>query len=159
MPISLSRRSFLRGLFTAPIVVGAPELLVARPALPREPYVKAGTTVSYVGLALHPAPTFTGSRIVMEILPWNGRFYPVVLDTNGYRTPRDTETFPDHDLSDFRAEVPDRFWSAHSFDEWPNVHAWVRHQRYGEHPSVMLARMDAVRRGHPWPAAFAGIEI
>jgi hypothetical protein len=153
--MDFSRRNFLRGLVAVPILVGMPKLLVARPSLPREPFVRARDSVNYIGLALHPAPTFQGGRIVMEILPWNGQFYPVVLNNGYYGKHSGTEVFPDHDLSAFRTELPPDFWLTRTVDEWPNVHAWVRHHRYGEHPDVMRARSDAVRRGLPWPAAFS----
>ena len=144
------RRNFLRGLLSVPLIVGMPSLLVPRPALPRGPYVKAGTTVGFIGLALHPAPTFIGSRHVSEVLPWNGRFYPCLLWNNCYGRHRATDMFPDHDLSDMNAEVPARFWASHSVEEWPNVHAWIRHRRFGEHPSVMRARIHAAHTGGPW---------
>lgn len=148
--MEITRRFFLRGLLAVPIVVGAPKLLVARPPLPREPYVKARQPVSYIGLALHPAPTFIGSQIVKSVGEWNGQFYPVVLDTGLFGSRREYETFPDHDLSDFLAELPQNFWHTCSTHEWPNVHSWVRHQRFGEHPSVMRAKLDRI---FPWVLA------
>jgi hypothetical protein len=59
--------------------------------------------------------------------------------------------FPDHDLALLREEVPHRFWHNHTFEEWPNVHSWVRWKRFGEHPDVMRARHAAVVNGTPWP--------
>lgn len=153
--MNFSRRNFLRGILSVPIVVGLPEKLVPRPSLVREPFVRTGTTVSYIGLALHPAPTFIGSRIVKLVMPWNGAFYPIVLD-NGYMgSHTGTEIFSDHDLSDFQSEIPPKFWHTRSVEDWPNVHAWVRYKRYGEHPDVMRARSFAIRSGTPWPLNFA----
>lgn len=148
--ITITRRLFLRGLISVPIAVGLPHLLEAR-TLHRQPYVRPGQVVDYIGLNLHPSPTFIGGAIVGEVGDWDGEAYPCRL-VFGYGRHQEVMTFPDHDLALLREDVPRQFWGIPGNNErWPNVHAYVRWNRFGEDPAVMRARMNAARHGLPWP--------
>jgi hypothetical protein len=128
----LSRRSFLK-LAGAAAAAG-----VVSPAFtpPRAPYVKLHETVSYIGLARHPAPTFIGATTVRHIGQWDNVGYPCTLELQApYNPPRMMEArFYDCDLSNLLRDVPDRFWDIDRRLRYPNVHAYVREQRYGEDP-------------------------
>ncbi len=53
--------------------------------------------------------------------------------------------FYDTDLCNFCRELPEKFWHDPArAAKYPNVHAYVREQRYGEPVTVMLARMARV---------------
>lgn len=137
---TVSRRSFLK-LFGAATVSG---LVVPAFAVGRTPYVSKGESVSYIGLAKHPAPTFTGSTLVDEVLPWDGVGYPCRLmnQSFGCRYGPMEDLFYDTDLANFNRELPDRFWHDEERSaRYPNVHAYVREQRYGEDPIIMWRRM------------------
>ena len=60
---------------------------------------------------------------------------------------------PDHDLANFNKEIPEGFWASRENNRlYPNVHAFVRFNRFGEHPDVMRARMRAAAQGDLyWP--------
>lgn len=140
--LDLSRRRFLQ-IASAAAVVG-----VVAPALaaPRDPYVVAGEDVSFIGLALHPEPTFIGGALVREVLPWDGVGFPCVLSSGGSTNANMAHRFYDADLCNFRRELPERFWhDASRAVKYPNVHAYVREQRYGEPVTVMLAKMNRAR--------------
>lgn len=150
MTLIIQRRSFLRGLLVGSVLVGAPRLLEAS-TLQREPYVLPGETVSDISLNLYPAPGFIGTCRVVSVGEWDGKAYPVTLDMGGYRAVRETQVFPDTSLCNFLRELPERFWHSRTVGEWPNVHSWVRHRRYGESPDVMRAKMRAAAENLPWP--------
>lgn len=131
--IDLTRRRFLT-LAASAAAVG---LIVPAFTPPRTPYVKVGTSVSYIGLGLYPEPIFSGSGLVREIHEWDGIGYPVTLGDQGYHYPPRTMShrFYDSDLSDMLVDVPKGFW--HHKPNWaryPNVHAYIRELRYGEDP-------------------------
>lgn len=133
----ISRRSFLA-------LLGAS--LVPIPAFTegRAPYVIAGETASYIGLAKYPAPGFIGSAIVDEVLPWDGVGYPVRMMNQSFGPaygPME-HLFYDTDLCNFRRELPDNFWHCPERSaRYPNVHAYVREQRYGEDPIISWRRL------------------
>lgn len=133
----LNRRDFLK-LSAAAVAVG-----IAIPAFAagREPYVQEGEGVIHIGLA----GGFTGGAIVKEVLPWDGVGYPCVVWDQGFHTPRRTMPEPiyDTDLCASLSEISNDFWSRHDYREYPNVHAWVREQRYGEDPRTFWQRRDA----------------
>lgn len=140
--LHLSRRRFLQ-IASAAAVVGAVAPVLAAP---RDPYVVAGEVVSFIGLALHPEPTFIGGALVREVLPWDGVGFPCVLSDHGNATASMAHRFYDADLCNFRRELPDQFWHDPArAAKYPNVHAYVREQRYGEPVTVMLAKMNRAR--------------
>lgn len=148
--MKLTRRGFFKASAATAALSVAP---IQAFASGREPYVKFGQDVSYVGLNLHPDPCFTGSDIVTEVLPWNGECFPVLLREQRYRRDRGWSwaLFPDFDLADLD-EVPADFWGDPVNDAtWPNVHAYVRFRRFGERPEVMRARLRAAYAGLSWP--------
>lgn len=137
----VSRRSFL-GLLAA---ASAAKIIIPAFTPPREPYVQLGEDVSYVGLNLHPMPTFTGSALVREIGAWDGLGYPITLsDSPFFGGPSSMRhRYYDFDLSNFRRDLPDCFWHDPArVAKYPNVHAYVREQRFGEDVSVMRTRLD-----------------
>lgn len=139
-----SRRDFLRHVAagTALVVVPVPAFI-----LPRDPYVVVGEVVSFVGLGLHPEPTFIGGHLVREIGKWDGTGYPVTLFGNAVGPHNEDVTgFYDFDLANFNREVPAHFWhSATNQMRYPNLHAYVREMRFGEDPSVSWARLERAR--------------
>ena len=152
----VSRRSFL-GLFAA---AAASRIVVPAFTPPRQPYVRTGEPVSYVGLNLYPAPVFPGSTLVREIGEWDGIGYPVALYDQGYGNPCSmAHRFYDFDLCNFNRDVPERFWHDRARRErYPNVHAYIREQRFGEPVSRMRERMqvallDKSERAD-WPAQY-----
>jgi hypothetical protein len=137
---TVSRRSFLMLLGAA----AASKAIVPAFAMGREPYVFVGEQVSYIGLAKYPAPVFVGTSGVREILPWDGVGFPCRLadQAAGYRDGLMTDVFYDTDLADFRRELPENFWHDEARKaRYPNVHAYVREQRYGEDPIIMWRRL------------------
>ncbi|BAQ50388.1 hypothetical protein [Methylobacterium aquaticum] len=136
----VSRRAFL-GLFAA---AAASRLVVPAFTPPRAPYVEPGQSVSYVGLNLHPQPTFIGTMRVETVGEWDGIGFPVALRDHGRYGAYDLvpHRFYDADLCDFLRELPRDFWHDRArVAKYPNVHAWVREQRFGEPVSVMRARL------------------
>ncbi len=136
----ISRRRFLQlGAAAAAASVIVPALTA-----PRTPYVVPGEVVNFIGLALHPEPTFTGGAIVGKVHEWDGLGFPCTVMNQGYGSAYGPmpHRFYDTDLCNFRRELPGGFWHDPSRrSKYPNVHAYVREQRYGEPVSVMLAKM------------------
>jgi len=129
-----TRRAFIVGTAALPLVASTAL------AVPRAPYVTDGLVVDFIGLGLHPAPTFIGGRIVRKVGAWNGEFYPCALMTQSYRDEPD-DIFPDTDLSQLRTECPADFWHDRANrDRYPNLVAYVREQRYGEDPATYYQR-------------------
>ncbi len=143
--LDLSRRRFLQlASFAA-----ASGLIVPALTPPRAPYVKPGESVNFIGLALHPEPTFTGGAFVREVLPWDGVGFPCVLTDHGNSNASMSHRFYDTDLCNFQRELPEHFWHDPArAAKYPNVHAYVREQRYGEPVTVMLDRMRRAREGY-----------
>ena len=124
--MKVSRRSFLK-LIGAAVATG-----VAVPAFAknRAPYVLVGESVSHIGRC---PGGFIGGKVVKEILPWDGCGYPVMLHSGIYGgRARPLERYYDFDLVNFRRELPERFWSLPGSKRYPNVHTYVRTQRFGE---------------------------
>ena len=146
----LSRRSFL-SLAGAAI---AAKVVIPAFTPPRAPYVVVGEPVAYIGLARRPAPTFIGSTIVRAIEDWDGVGYPCTLACQSfYRDAIMPARFYDSDLSNFLRELPDRFWwDAGRRNKYPNVHAFVREQRYGEDPEVYCRQFGLRVAAAGWEA-------
>lgn len=147
--MDISKRSLLKALAALPFVAAVPAW-----AAPRSPFVIEGEVVDSIIFHLwgeRPRPP-RGPLFVAEVLPWDGSGYPIVLMRCGWRV-EDREYFDgfyDHEWSNLRRDVPDRFWhSAANRRRYPNVHSYVREQRFGEHPSVMRRRMARNQRLGP----------
>lgn len=109
---------------------------------PRPPYVLASDNCCFIGLDFHPKPTFIGSALPKNIGRWNGRFYPVTLTQSGWELPG---IFSDADLCDFNREDLYRPWrQAQHSGRWPNLAAFARELRLGEHPKHSWAKLRAV---------------
>ena len=121
----VSRRGFLK-LIGAALAAGATIPAIAKN---RMPYVSDGEVVGYIG---HHPGGFIGCKLVHKVEPWDGVGYPVHLWTNAYGSNRKTERYYDFDLADFEREIPNGFWSLPGSKKYPNVHTWLREQRFGE---------------------------
>lgn len=134
----LNRRSFLK-LAGAATASG---LIIPAWVPPREPYVRVGQVVDYIGP--HPGG-FIGGEIVRAVGEWDRIGYPVTLMLNTYpRQPR-PERIYDFDLCVFREEVPDDFWR-HEVNQrlYNNIHTYVRTKRFGESISEAVAKLNFV---------------
>lgn len=84
------------------------------------------------------------SMLVHAIRSWDGVGYPIILARTGWRV-QDRELFEgwyDFEWSNLRRDVPAQFWQMPgAVERYPNVHAYVREQRFGEDPDVMRRRM------------------
>lgn len=122
--MKITRRSFLKSLIALAFAEG---IKIPAFAIGRQPYVNVGEVVNHIG----PAPGgFIGGQIVKSVGSWDGVGYPVTVFDNGY-PPRE-EHYYDVDLSCFRRELPDKFWWNPENEKYPNVHTWIRMQRFGE---------------------------
>jgi hypothetical protein len=136
--MNLSRRRFLK-LVSAAIAAGATIPALAKH---RAPYVRVGEGVSYIG---HHPGGFAGSQIVHKIGQWDGVGYPVLLWNNALGRNRALERYYDFDLSDFFRDVPRDFWHHQAVREkYPNVHTWVREQRFGETMIEAMRKLNFV---------------
>lgn len=137
-----TRRGFLQTIagVIGTTAVGLPVFAATRPS-----FVEEGEIV--ISLIFHMwdrprAPT--GPIWVHKILDWDGTGYPLILKTHDW-PPGGWQYYDgwyDFEWSNFRRDVPARFWAFHSTDRYPNVHSYVREKRFGEHPSVMRRIMD-----------------
>lgn len=121
----ITRRSLLKLMATT----AAAGLVVPALQSTRGPYVLPGEAASYIG---HHPGGFTGGQIVHQVLPWDGVGYPVQAWNNAFGAHRALETYYDLDLANLNREIPRNFWHDHSPRDYPNVHTWLRMQRYGE---------------------------
>lgn len=137
----ISRRGFLK-LIGAAL---ASDATVPAFAKTRLPYVSEGEVASYIG---HCPGGFIGGQLVHKIGPWDGVGYPVQCWKNAYGKNRTLERYYDFDLADFLREVPKGFWSMPGSDRYPNVHAWLREQRFGETVAEAMRNLN-----------FAGVRI
>ncbi|MDN5516467.1 MAG: twin-arginine translocation signal domain-containing protein [Pseudomonas sp.] len=133
----ITRRSFLKlvGLAAAAGVVV--------PALQsnRAPYVLPGQVATYIG---HCPGGFTGGQAVHEVLPWDGVGYPVLVWNNSFGPARQLEQYYDADLADMTRELPYRFWHAEENRKYPNVHTYIRVQRFGESMEQAIKHLNFV---------------
>lgn len=139
-----SRRGFLK---TLGALVGAGLAAPAFAAV-REPFVTEGEAVGSIVWHLWDdqliAPS--GPMIVHEVLPWDGTGYPIILRQCCYREVCDLyRGWYDFEWSNLRRDVPQQFWALPGADRYPNVHAYVREQRFGESPEVMRRIMERNR--------------
>jgi hypothetical protein len=133
----ISRRGFLK-LIGAAIASGA---AVPAFAKGRAPYVIAGQVASYIG---HCPGGFIGGQVVHSVGKWDGVGYPVQTWNNAYGKHRALETYYDFDLADFCSELPRNFWALPGSARYPNVHTWVREQRFGETVIEAMRHMNLV---------------
>ena len=122
--MKITRREFLKGLAALAVTAG---INVPAFASGRKPYVLVGEVVSHIGT--RPGG-FIGGQVVTAVGEWDGIGYPVALATNSY--PAGEETYYDVDLACFLRELPEKFWHNQEHKKYPNVHTWLRVQRYGE---------------------------
>lgn len=142
--LNVTRRAFI-GIAGAILGGGITPFALTRP---RQPFVVEGEHVDSLIFHLWDTPHApTGPLSVHEILPWDGRGYPIVLRQWNYgNNVLLFDGWYDFEWSNLLRDVPERFWqqAAHR-EKYPNVHSYVREQRFGEPPSVMAARMKANR--------------
>lgn len=127
--MSLSRRDFLKLIAASAVVAAAPAFCSTR-----SPYVTAKSNpVGYIGACTHRGHQYSGAKIVAKVHEWDGVGYPVDLKSGGYGVYNTLERYYDFELADFTKEVPDRFWwNKENSKKYPNVHAYIREQRFGE---------------------------
>lgn len=140
MAFKPSRRLFIQSV--AALVGSA--VVTPTLALGRKPFVIEGEMVDSLVWHMWDKPAAPlGSLSVAKILPWDGVGYPIILRKHGWRA-EDAEDFTgwyDFEWSNLRRDVPPNFWHTHTTDQYPNVHAYVREQRFGESPEVMRRTM------------------
>lgn len=142
----INRRDFLGTIAATPL------LSLPAPAAPiREPYVVVGEYVDSIVWHLWDKPCAPiGPVVVHEIQPWDGESYPIILSRWIYGGRRELWSgWFDHEWSNLRRDLPKDFWQTHSLNDYPNVHSYVRQQRFGEQPSVMREIMERNRRLGP----------
>jgi hypothetical protein len=133
----VSRRGFLK-LISATIASGAivPDFVKNRP-----PYVSEGEVVNYVG----PRPGgFIGGQVVNKVEVWDGIGYPVQCWNNTCGSGRAIERYYDFDLANFIRDIPHRFWANPENAKYPNVHTWIRVQRFGETIAEAMRHLNYV---------------
>jgi hypothetical protein len=135
--MNLTRRAFL-GFIGAAIAAGA---VVPAMVDLRKPYVSVGECASWVGHCPSPL-AFTGAKLVRSVGEWDGIGYPVRLEDDPFGC---AVTLYDFDLSDFRREIPARFWhDPANRARYPNVHTWLRVQRFGETVAEAMRHLNFV---------------
>lgn len=131
----ISRRGFLKLIGTA-VAAGA---VVPAMTVGRAPYVSAGEVVDYIGRA---PDGFIGGLVVHNVGAWDGAGYPVQCWNNSYPRRAEGACYYDFDLANFRREVPPGFWTLPGSKKYPNVHTWVRVQRFGESLAEAVQRLN-----------------
>lgn len=119
--MNLTRRSFFKLMAGAAVAAAIPVAFKRR-----DPYVRVGEVVDYIGPR---GKGFIGGQVVSSVGEWDGTAYPVKCWNNCYGRYRVEELYRDVDLSCFNREVPRDFWPTHSMKKWVNVHSWVRSER------------------------------
>ncbi len=133
----LTRRSFLKLIGIA----AAASAVVPALQLGRNPYVVAGEVVDYIG---HCPGGFIGGCAVVEVHPWDGVGYPVDVRPNCYGVHAKLERYYDADLANMQREVPYKFWQDPSNKKYPNVHTYIRVQRFGESMAEAINHLNFV---------------
>ncbi|MDP3978348.1 MAG: twin-arginine translocation signal domain-containing protein [Pseudomonas sp.] len=133
----LTRRSFLKlvGIATAASAV-VPALQFGR-----EPYVFDGDLVSYIG---HHPGGFGGACSVTKVHPWDGVGFPVDVRNNCFGEHAAVVRYYDADLADMARELPGRFWRNPDHQRFPNVHTYIRMQRFGESMDEAVRHLNFV---------------
>lgn len=136
--LAISRRVFLK-LFATATAAG---VLVPAMEINRKPYVTPGETVNWVGKG-PSGMSFTGGKLVQEVLPWDGVGYPVKLHNGCYGKSAELEEYYDFDLANFNREIPDKFWwSESNRKKYNNVHTYLREQRFGETTAEAVSNLN-----------------
>jgi hypothetical protein len=136
----LTRRSFLKLMGVA----AAAGVVVPSLQFGRDPYVVKGEVVSYIG---HHPGGFLGGCSVVEIHPWDGVGYPVDVRPNAFGAHVQPARYYDADLANMLRELPDRFWHNPAHRKYPNVHTYVRVQRFGETMEQAVRHLNFVTAG------------
>lgn len=123
--MNTTRREFLLLLAWFFALLGIPAF---RPN--RAPYLKKGDVSSWLGHC-PDALSFIGGKLVLEVLPWDGVGFPCVLLSQGFPGRPEYETVYDFDLFTTR-DYPYHFWREAESERYPNVHTYIRMQRFGE---------------------------
>lgn len=143
--MGISRRSFLK-------LIAASAAIAASPAFSsqRLPYVDINSgVVSYIGVK---GKGFIGAKIVIKVHDFDGVGYPVEVNYSMSRNL--SETYYDFDLSDIQKDVPDKFWwNKENCDKYPNVHTYVREQRFGE---SVFEDIEKMQNDRPLPRGWDG---
>lgn len=145
-----TRRGFLQALGALVGTGLAAPAFAAR----RDPFVEVGEHVDSIVFHLwdeHRPIAPTGPLAVHAVGEWDGTGYPITLRQFNYgRPPTLYDGWYDFEWSNLRRDVPAQFWhSPARRDRYPNVHSYVREQRFGEDPDVMRRIMDANRLRGP----------
>jgi hypothetical protein len=131
----LNRREFFK-IVTALIA----STVIPAFAYPRQPYVKVGDVVNYIGY--HPGG-FIGGQLVTQIFDWDGTGYPVIFEQRWKERP--SPTYYDFDLSNFLVDIPKDFWHDEEHcKRYNNVHTYVRMQRFGESVEQAVEHLNFV---------------
>jgi hypothetical protein len=134
----LTRRSFL-SLIGAALAAGA---IVPAMVERRKPYVAFGEVVSWVGHC-PSQDAFIGGKLVRAMGEWDGVGYPVRLEDDAFGRP--ARPVYDFDLCAFGREIPKHFWHEPAKRErYPNVHTWLREQRFGESVADAMRHLNFV---------------
>jgi len=128
----IGRRSFLARLSAGMAAAFAVRVPVVAATKPRPCYVHLGQNVSYIGEAKYPSPTFIGSSLVRDIEPFDGKGYPCRVASQTWEKDKLMPgVFYDHDLATLHEIPRDVYLREVRSGKYPNIHAWVRHERSG----------------------------
>jgi hypothetical protein len=126
--MSISRREFLKLIAISAVIAAAPAF-----SSNRKPYVNKGEIVNYIGIRGKGTQSFIGGRAVKNVYEFDGVGYPVDVHNNSYGVHAALERYYDFDLVDFNRELPEHFWwNKENGKKYPNVHTYIREQRFGE---------------------------
>lgn len=139
MTISISRRGFLK--FIAASIIPVPAIAKEFDRNIRLPYVQKGQSVNYIGPSGIPE-SFVGSMIVKSVGEFDGIGFPVIVNNGAYGKYNRDLNYYDTELSDFLIDVPPNFWHDKTNEKYPNVHTYVRTNRYGESISEAINTLN-----------------